>query len=134
MFASKPRRSNFSAWHTSDRTARFAVPVTGGTARVRLPSSSTRRTRRRFAPVDPDAPTNIHPVDPAHHPALRLWVERLHPRAFLRRAGDNCIETVADALWQQQRRGGLAHLPLDLLARASCFVQCVASVASSLVE
>ena len=45
----------------------------------------------------PYALTDIHPVEPAHHPALRRRVERSHPRALLRRAGDNCIETVADA-------------------------------------
>jgi hypothetical protein len=63
----------------------------------------------------------VHPVadvqslEAALQPALHGGTEDPHPGALFGGAGDDAVERLADAAGQEERRGRLAHLPLDLV-------------------
>ena len=76
------------------------------------PRSASAATSRAHALADVEAA--LAPDDPAFDRRR----ERAHPRAAVGRTGDNGVEDVTDPVREQQRRGGLAHLPLDLFGGA----------------
>src|SRR5258708_25025557 len=57
---------------------------------------------------------DVEAVGAAHEAALDGRPRDPHPRALVRGAGDERVETLAEAVLEQQRRRRLPHLALDL--------------------
>src|SRR6266446_7388584 len=74
--------------------------------------------------------TDVEPLDASHQPPLDRWLEDADPRALLGRARHQRVESLADPRGQEQRGGGLPHLPLDLRR----VVLLLGAVASECVE
>src|SRR5206468_3051290 len=64
--------------------------------------------------LDADMVADVQTLEAANDLALCRGAAHPHPRALLRSAGDNPVESLADAGRQNECGGGLAHLALDL--------------------
>ena len=52
---------------------------------------------------------DLESFPPTFEPAFNRWTTDAHPRTFLGRTGDDRIESLADPVLQQERRGCLSH-------------------------
>src|SRR6266849_8668621 len=91
---------------------------------ARSPKSLPRSHEVDEAAVDVDAYefhvralADIQPFLTVNDLAFDWRLENAHPGAFLRCTGDDGVEALTDARRKEARRGGFAHLALDLVRR-----------------
>ena len=97
-----------------ERTAVSGSIGEGRHARADRAKSMKPRSTSVCDELDAHAIADVEALESAHDPAFGGRPGNAHPGSLVRRAGDDGVEALADARFEQQRRGRLAHLPLHL--------------------